>query len=601
MAAEATHAPSFLGVERSVSGKRWQPRLSDERAAMALAQQLEISEILARIMAARGIAAEDAEAFLNPALRDALPDPSQLRDMDKAAQRIAEAIQASEKIAVFGDYDVDGATSGALILRFLEAVGGKGSYYIPDRISEGYGPNAPALLLLAEQGASLVVTVDCGISAFEALETAAEAGLSVIVVDHHIAEARLPMATAIVNPNRLDDDSGLGQLAAVGVTFLLLVALNRALRQAGHYGDTCPEPDLLGLLDLVALGTICDVVPLTGLNRALTVQGLKVMAARGNLGLTALADSAGINETPNAYHAGYILGPRVNAGGRGGESSLGINLLTTADNDTAHAIARHLDELNKERQAIEADVLEAATRQVEERGETPAPVVIAAGQGWHPGVVGIVASRLKERYSNPAIVIAVDKGVGKASCRSIPGVDIGAAITAARQADLLLSGGGHAMAAGFSVAEDKLEQLGIFLMERVAPAVAAARQSASLGIDAAVTVEGATLELIEELVQVGPFGSGNSEPRMVVSGARIVRANVVGKGHVRCILAGATGKRLTAIAFRAAGEELGHMLLSASEGPLHLAGNLRINRWQDRDDPQLIIQDAAPAERDDFA
>jgi single-stranded-DNA-specific exonuclease len=586
---------SFLGVERSVSGKRWEPRLSDERVALALAQQLDISEILARILAARGITADEAERFLNPVLREALPDPSRLRDMDKAADRLAEAIRGGEKIAVFGDYDVDGATSGALILRFLEAVGGDGSYYIPDRIREGYGPNAPALLSLAAQGAALVVTVDCGISAFEALDAAAAAGLDVIVVDHHIAEPRLPQAVAIVNPNRMDDDSGLGQLAAVGVTFLLLVALNRALRQAGHYGDSRPEPDLLGLLDLVALGTICDVVPLTGLNRALTVQGLKVMAARGNIGLAALSDSAGINEKPNAYHAGYILGPRVNAGGRVGESSLGIRLLTTSDSDTAHAIAQHLNDLNKERQAIEGDVLEAAIRQVEERGETPAPIIIAAGAGWHPGVVGIVASRLKERFSRPAIVIAVDQGLGKASCRSLPGVDIGAAITAARQADLLVNGGGHAMAAGFTVAEDKLPELGLFLMERLAPAVAAARQSTSLGIDGAVTVEGATLELIEELARSGPFGAGNSEPRMVVSGARIVRADVVGKGHVRCILAGATGKRLTAIAFRAAGEELGHMLLDAGQGPLHLAGNLRLNRWRERDDVQLIIQDAAPA------
>lgn len=600
MAAGLSGAEPFLGVARSVSGKRWEPRLSDERAALALAQQLDISEILARILAARGIVAEDAERFLNPVLRESLPDPSLLRDMDKAAARLAKAIQAGENIAVFGDYDVDGATSGALLLRFLEAVGGKGSYYIPDRIREGYGPNAPALLSLAEQGAQVVVTVDCGISAFEPLETAAEAGLEVIVVDHHIAEPRLPTATAVVNPNRLDDDSGLGQLAAVGVTFLLLVALNRTLRQAGHYGDACPEPNLLGLLDLVALGTICDVVPLTGLNRALTVQGLKVMAARGNTGLTALSDAAGINETPSAYHAGYVLGPRVNAGGRVGESSLGIRLLTTADGSDAQAIAQHLNDLNKERQAIEADVLEAAIAQIEEGGETSAPIVITAGAGWHPGVIGIVASRLKERFSSPAIVIALENGIGKASCRSVPGVDMGAAVTAARQADLLISGGGHAMAAGFSVAEEKLAALGTFLLERLAPAVAAAHQSASLGIDGAVTVEGATLELIEELGQVGPFGSGNSEPRMVVSGARIVRANVVGKGHVRCILAGATGKRLTAIAFRAAGEELGHMLLSASQGPLHLAGNLRVNHWQDRDDPQLIIQDAAPVHEKDF-
>ncbi len=601
LAVERSLSGAFLAVERSVSGKRWRARLEDERGALALAQQLEISEILARVLAARGIAAEDAGNFLNPTLRDALPDPSRLRDMDKAAACLAEAIRVGDKIAVFGDYDVDGATSGALLLRFLEAVGSGGSYYIPDRGREGYGPNAPALLSLAEQGVKLVVTVDCGIAAFEPLQAAAEAGLSVIVVDHHIAEPRLPAATAIVNPNRLDDDSGLGQLAAVGVTFLLLVALNRTLRQAGHYGADCGEPDLLGLLDLVALGTVCDVVPLTGLNRALTVQGLKVMARRGNIGLAALSDSAGLGEAPNAYHAGYVLGPRVNAGGRVGESSLGIRLLTAADSDAAEAIAAHLGELNKERQAIEADVLDAAMAQIEARGETPAPILIAAGAGWHAGVVGIVASRLKERYSRPAIVIAVADGEGKASCRSVAGVDIGAAVTAARQAGLLLNGGGHAMAAGFAVAEEGLEALGDFLMQRLAPLAEAARQAASLGIDGALTVEAATLELVEELARAGPFGSGNSEPRMVITASRIVSASVVGNGHVRCILAGATGKRLTAIAFRAAGEELGHMLLSASEGPLHLAGNLRLNRWRGRVDVQLIIQDAAPARAEDSA
>ncbi|MDA0230452.1 MAG: single-stranded-DNA-specific exonuclease RecJ [Proteobacteria bacterium] len=600
MSAAQTGSGAFLSVERSVSGKFWRARLEDDRAALALAQQLEISEILARVLAARGITADDAERFLNPALRDTLPDPSVLRDMDKAADLLAAAIQSGEKIAVFGDYDVDGATSGALILRFLNAVGSTGTYYIPDRMREGYGPNAPALKSLAEQGVALVVTVDCGISAFDALDAAATAGLSVIVVDHHIAEPRLPIATAIVNPNRLDDDSGLGQLAAVGVTFLLLVALNRTLRRAGHYKADCPEPDLLGLLDLVALGTVCDVVPLTGLNRALTMQGLKVMAKRGNIGLAALSDSAGLDEAPTAYHAGYVLGPRVNAGGRVGESSLGIRLLTTSDGEAAKAIALHLGELNKERQAIEADVLDAATAQIEARGETPAPIIIAAGAGWHAGVVGIVASRLKERFSRPAIVIAVAEGIGKASCRSITGVDIGAAITAARQAGLLLNGGGHAMAAGFTVAEDQLEALGSFLMDRLAPFVTAARQSVSLGIDGALTVEGATLELVEELAQVGPFGSGNSEPRMVITASRIASAKVVGNGHVRCILAGATGKRLTGIAFRAAGEELGHMLLSPSEGPLHVAGNLRINRWRERDDVQLIIQDAAHASGADW-
>ena len=587
---------AFLSVVRSVSGKYWRPRLADERAALALAQQLEVSDILARVLAARGIFAGEAESFLNPALRDMLPNPSVLRDMDLAAAHMAEAIRKGDKIAVFGDYDVDGATSGALILRFLKAIGGDGIYYIPDRAREGYGPNAPALHMLNAQGAKIIVTVDCGISAFKALEEAAAAGISVIVIDHHIAEPRLPTATAVVNPNRLDDESGLGQLAAVGVSFLLIVALNRTLREVGYYGLDRPEPDLLALLDLVALGTVCDVVPLTGINRALTLQGLKVMAARENTGLAALADTANLEEAPTAYHAGYVLGPRVNAGGRVGESSLGIRLLTTEDSHVAHEIARRLDDLNKERQAIEAEVLAAAQMQVEARDNSNAPIVITAGAGWHAGVIGIVASRLKDQYSRPAIAISVEKGQGKASCRSIPGVDIGAAVTAARQANLLINGGGHAMAAGFTVTEEKIAELGTFLMERLAAVVASAREAANLGIDGAVSVEGANIGLVEELAQVGPFGSGNSEPRLVITPARIVNAKIVGRGHVRCVLAGATGQRLVAIAFRAGGEELGHLLLTPSAGPLHIAGHLRLNRWQGRTDVQLVIDDAAPVQ-----
>lgn len=578
-----------------MSGKRWQARLKNERAALALAQKLEISEILARVLAARGIDAEAVETFLNPALRELLPDPSVLRDMDVAAECLAKAIQAKEKVAVFGDYDVDGATSGALILRFLEAVGGEGIYYIPDRAREGYGPNVSALHMLKAQGANIIVTVDCGISSFEPLEDAAAAGISVIVIDHHIAEPRLPAATAVVNPNRLDDESGLGQLAAVGVTFLLIVALNRTLRKVGHYSVGRPEPDLLALLDLVALGTVCDVVPLTGLNRALTVQGLKVMAARGNSGLAALSDIVDLAEAPTAYHAGYLLGPRINAGGRVGESSLGIRLLTTHDSEVAHEIAHHLDDLNKERQGIEREVLEAARAQIEARGETGMPIIIAAGVGWHAGVIGIVASRLKELYARPTIVIALENGQGKASCRSIGGVDIGAAVTAARQADLLVDGGGHAMAAGFTVLEENITDLGTFLMERLSAPVAKALESLSLGIDGAVTVEGANLDLVKELGQVGPFGSGNVEPRLVITAARIVEAKIVGRGHVRCILAGATGQRLTAIAFGAGGEELGHCLLSPTAGPLYIAGHLRANHWRGHINVQMVIDDAAPA------
>lgn len=591
--ATAAAAPTILGVERSISGKRWRARLADDRLALALAQALELPEIVCRVLAARGVSAEDADDFLNPTVRKTLPDPSRLKDMKEGAARLVEAITNDELIAVFGDYDVDGATSGALLLRFLRAVGGRTTVYIPDRAREGYGPNVPAMLSLAEQGAKVVVTVDCGISAFEPLEAAKEAGLDVIVVDHHIAEAHLPSARAVINPNRLDDASDMGQLAAVGVAFLLVVALNRHLREAGHYGADRKEPDLRSWLDLVALGTVCDVVPLTGLNRAFVRQGLTVMARRGNTGLAALGDIAGLDTAPGAYHAGFVLGPRVNAGGRVGESRLGVNLLTTEDRALADQIAAKLDRLNRERQAIEADVLDAALAQVNARGGMDAPIVIAAGAGWHVGVIGIVASRLKQQFERPAVAIAFEGGIGKASCRSIPGVDIGAAITAARQTGLLINGGGHAMAAGFTVAEDRLPELGAFLMERVAPAVVASEAARSLGVDAALAPEGATLDLIDLVEQVGPFGAGNAEPRFALTNARIAQADVVGQGHVRCSLAGATGKRLKAIAFRSTDGPLGHALLSGRDQLFHVAGHLRRDRWREREEAQLVIDDAA--------
>jgi single-stranded-DNA-specific exonuclease len=512
--------------------------------------------------------------------------------MDRAAARLAEAVMADQTIAVFGDYDVDGATSAALLQRFLAAVGARTLVHIPDRAREGYGPNAPALLTLGEQGARVIVTVDCGVSAFDPLARAAEAGLEVIVVDHHIAEARLPQAYAVINPNRLDESSPHRQLAAVGVTFLLVVAVNRRLRQLGRYQGR-PEPDLLQWLDLVALGTVCDVVPLTGLNRPLVTQGLKVIAGRGNLGLAALADVAGLDARPGTYHAGFILGPRINAGGRVGESNLGVRLLTTGDADEAASLAARLDMLNKQRQAIEAEMLDAALTQVEGRDASGSPMILAAGAGWHEGVIGIIASRLKERYDRPALVAAFKDGVGKASCRSIPGVDVGGAVTAARQAGLLINGGGHPMAAGLTVEEDKFPALGQFLLERLAPDVARATETASLGCDGALATEGATHELVETLERLAPFGAGNAEPRFALSNARIVRADVVGRGHVRCILAGATGGRLKAIAFRSVDAPLGHALLAGQDSLMHLAGHLRLDRWRDREDVQLVIHDAA--------
>ncbi len=586
---------AFLGVERSAGGKRWQLRHSDERAGLMLAQQIGVPEIIGRVMAARGIDAGMADAWFAPTLRDQMPDPATLVDMDKAAERLAAAVDAAEPIAIFGDYDVDGATSSALLARFFGAIGTPVRVYIPDRIQEGYGPNAPALLRLRAEGIKLVVTVDCGITAFEPLAEAKAAGLEIVVVDHHGAEPRLPEAVAVVNPNRLDDTSGQGALAAVGVSFLLAIAVNRRLRDTGWYAAKGrAEPDLLALLDLVALGTVADVVPLTGLNRALVVQGLKVMARRGNAGLAALSDVARIDEKPGAFHAGFLLGPRVNAGGRVGEAGLGARLLMTNDADEALRLAQQLDGYNSERRGIEAVVLEEASTQAEQTHDGGG-IVFVASEGWHPGVIGIVAARLKDRFNRPAIVIALDGGTGKGSGRSIEGVDLGSAIIAARQQGLLINGGGHRMAAGLTVEAARLDELKAFLAARIDAEIAAGAIVPTLNIDGAISVAGATTELVETLDRLAPFGAGNPEPRFAVSAARIVMADVVGSDHVRCILTGAAGGRLKAIAFRAAGQPLGAMLLSTSGLPLHIAGKLRADSWQGREGVQLVIDDAAPA------
>ncbi|PCH53290.1 MAG: single-stranded-DNA-specific exonuclease RecJ, partial [Cellvibrionales bacterium] len=479
------------------------PRLSDDRLALQLAQQTDIPELLARVLAARGVTVETCEAHLNPTLKTFLPDPSSLIDMDKAAERIADAITSSEHVAVFGDYDVDGATSSALLKRYFEMAEVPLRIYIPDRIKEGYGPNAPAFLKLKDLGVSLIITVDCGTMAHKPLGIAKERGLDVVVVDHHQAEVLLPPAFAVVNPNRLDDTSGLGQLAAVGVVFLLLVALNRTLRARGWFEGDRAEPKLLDLLDLTALGTVCDVVPLTGLNRALVTQGLKVLGARKNIGLAALGDVSKLEGTPGTYHAGFLLGPRVNAGGRVGRADLGARLLTTHDASEADEIAAALDTYNRERQAIEAVVLEQALEQVEvslaRSGANQAPpLIIASAKGWHPGVIGIVASRLKDKYERPTFVIAFDgKGVGKGSGRSIPGVDLGRAITAALEAGLLTNGGGHAMAAGLTLAENKLEAFHEFLNARVADDVLSAGETRLLKLDGALTTQAASREMFE--------------------------------------------------------------------------------------------------------
>ena len=589
--------PAILGVERSLGGRRWQARSAgspeaDERMGMALAQRLGVPDIVGRLLANRGIGPETAGDFLDPSLKVSLPDPSHLKDMDAAVARIVAALDGEQPIAVFGDYDVDGATSAAVLHRYFAALGVSLRLYVPDRIAEGYGPNAEALLRLHGEGIRLVLTVDCGISAHEPLAAAQAAGLDVVVLDHHVAEPALPPAVAVVNPNRLDEDSPHKALAAVGVTFLLLVALNRALRERGRFADR-PEPDLIALLDLVALGTVCDIVPLQGLNRVLVAQGLKIMARRQNIGLAMLADVSRVATAPGAYHAGFLLGPRVNAGGRVGRSDLGARLLTADNPAEARRLAEELDRFNTERKAIEQEVLVAAQGKAEAQAADGLPLVLAAGEGWHAGVIGIVASRIVERTNRPACVVALDGGTGKGSCRSIAGVDLGAAVIAARQAGLLLNGGGHRMAAGLTVEAGKIEALHRFLCERVEAAVATAGAVRTLGIDGLLTPAGATRAVRDQIERVGPFGAGNPEPRFALSGARIAKADIVGDNHVRCFLADAQGGRLKAIAFRSLGEPLGDALLKAGGGALHLAGKLRADDWQGREDVQFLIDDGA--------
>ncbi|HEX6960105.1 MAG TPA: single-stranded-DNA-specific exonuclease RecJ [Ferrovibrio sp.] len=592
-----TDSTPFLGVARSVQGRRWRLRNLNDRLALALAQQAGLPEILGRVLAGRGVDPDMLEDHLNPSLRRLLPDPSRFRDMDTAAGRLAKAIIDDEKVAVFGDYDVDGATSTALLNRFFRAIGRRLRVYIPDRLKEGYGPNAPALRKLAGEGIRLVVTVDCGTLAFAPLEDAAAIGLDVVVVDHHLAEPELPRALAVINPNRLDEAEGYGQLAAVGVAFLLIVATNRRLRERGFYTAERPEPDLIQWLDLVALGTVCDVVPLTGLNRALVTQGIKVLRGRGNAGLAALADIAGVNEPPGAYHLGFLLGPRVNAGGRVGQADLGTRLLSTDDPRQAAAIAAELDRYNRERQEIEAAVLAEALQELEHLPED-APLALIARPGWHPGVIGIVAARIREAAGRPSFIVALDEnGIGKGSGRSIPGVDLGAAVVAAGQAGLLINGGGHAMAAGLTVAADKLNDLKAFLNERLAAPVARAGASASLGFDGVLGIGGCNADLCDRLEQLGPYGSGNPEPRFALAAARVVQADVVGEKHVRCLITGGDGKgaRLRAIAFRSLDGELGPALLQARQtgAAIHVGGHLRSSYWRGERQIQFVLEDAA--------
>jgi single-stranded-DNA-specific exonuclease len=591
----------FLGVERSASGRVWRPRL-DERGsarALAIAQRHETPELLARILAGRGVDVDQVEAYLDPTVKRLLPDPYSLTAMEPAATRIADAMQRGERIAIFGDYDVDGATSSALLARFLRAGGIDPLIHIPDRIFEGYGPNADAIRSLAERGATLLVTVDCGTTSIEPLAEARRLGLDVVVIDHHQADERLPDAV-VVNPNRLDDLSELGHLAAVGVTFLTAVAVNRILRTRGFWSEARPEPDLLDLLDLVALGTVADVVPLKGLNRAFVAKGLIAMRRRESAGLTALMDAARLSGPPEPWHLGFLLGPRINAGGRIGRADLGVRLLLEDDPSEAGRIAAELDRLNRDRQTIEQGMLAEAEAEalaslgLEEKGA----VVVTAAANWHPGVVGLIAARLKERFNRPAFAIALEPGgIGTGSGRSIQGVDLGRVVRQAAADGLIIKGGGHAMAAGVTLRRDALAAFRAYLESSLAEAVDAARLDRSLLIDGAVSAAGADPKLIAMLSRAGPFGSSNPEPVIALPGHTVVYADRIGENHVRARLRSGDGAIVEAVAFRAHDGPVGQALMGHRGRTIHAAGTLCLDRWNGSERVQLRISDVASPEQ----
>ena len=584
-----------LGVSASLSGKAWRWRGGN----MDLGDNIHGLDhsILDQLLLTRGVAEDDLARHARPTLRDFLPDPSVFRDMDAAAERLAHAVMHGEQVTIYGDYDVDGATSAALLVELLRQVGLDACYYIPDRLLEGYGPSGEALVRLGTSGSQLIVTVDCGAMAHEALAMAKRAGVDVIVVDHHKCSPELPEAAALVNPNRLDEsDIGAahGHLAAVGVAFLLGIALVRVLRAKGWFAQR-REPELIGLLDLVALGTVADVAALHGLNRAFVAQGLKVLAKRERIGMAALIDASRLTRAPQCSDLGFALGPRINAGGRIGESTLGVRLLTTTDPEEARAIAAQLSQLNEERRAIEAEVQEAAEAQL--AGQHNMAVQVLAGHGWHPGVIGIVAGRIKEKTGKPAIVIALDEAQGKGSGRSISGVDLGAAIIAAREAGLLVAGGGHAMAAGLTIEPARLADFTGFLDERLARDVDRARAGAAMLLDLALAPGGLTPDLVDTLEAAGPYGVGWPAPRIAVGPVRIIKADIVGKDHLRLVASGNDGRSFKAIAFRAAETEMAQTLLHRSSGRrFHLAGRARIDDWGSRPAAELQLEDAAFAD-----
>jgi len=590
---------TVFDVSRSVTDRAWVDRIDDSSRAVALAmvQQHGLPDVVARILAGRDVPLEALPGFLDPRLRDLMPDPFVMTAMEPAALKIVGAIERDEIIAIFGDYDVDGATSAALLAGFLDKAGARRLIHIPDRLTEGYGPNVEAVATLVAAGAQLLVTVDCGTTGHEPIREAARLGVPTVVLDHHQAPEQLPEAYAIVNPNRLDDLSGLGHLCAAGVVFMTLVAVNRILRARGFWEKRGGEPDLMAMLDLVALGTVADVVPLVGLNRAFVRQGIAVMRRRDRLGLRALADSARLDGPIAPYHLGFLFGPRINAGGRIGDAALGARLLLTGDENEAAKIATELERLNRERQEIEVRMVEEAEAEAllsVGLDENAAGIIVVASSNWHPGIVGLVASRLKDRFQRPVFALALDQnGFATGSGRSVQGIDLGRAVREAVEQKVLIKGGGHAMAAGLTIIADKIPELRAFFETRLGADASRLRAEQSLVIDAAIMAGGATLSLLTEIDRAGPYGSGHPEPLFAFGAHRVVDAMEVGTNHVRAKLKAGDGKTLEAIAFRAANQPIGIALMKNRGGVLHLAGSLAINRYRGGETVQLRIMDVA--------
>lgn len=578
--------------EKSLGGNLWKLSSCNERSVEAICQRYNLPYLVAKILNLRGIPLDEVPNYIEPKLQTLLPNPSCLKDMEKAAIRIAEAITKKQKIAIIGDYDVDGATSSSVLRLYLEAVGISPEIHIPDR-EEGYGPSRMAIDKFAALGIDLIITVDCGTSAFDTFEYAKEKNIPVIVLDHHEAEVRLPPVYALVNPKRLDDDSGIEYLkymAAVGVVFVTIVAINRELRRQNYFSGLNPEPNLMQWLDLVALGTVCDVVPLKGLNRAFVRQGLKIMSRRTNIGIKALVDKSNISEAPTAFHLGYVLGPRINACGRVGDAALGNKLLCMQDENQAKVLADKLGEFNEQRKDIESYVLLSAIEMLEGSPQT-FPIAFVAGRDWHQGVIGIVAGKLKERYNLPAFVMSIEADEVKGSARSIPQVDLGALVISAKEKGLLTKGGGHTMAAGFSLSEDKIDEFRTFVGQYVSEKIGGEAIVPVIDIDGELDLAGATVEMAENLELLEPYGSGNSEPKLLLHHVRINKASIIGSGHVKCFLGSDNGGSLKAIAFRVADNDIGNAMLTAKGEIFDVVGVLRRDNWQGRNSVQFIIDD----------